>query len=237
MPIVKYSSLVLLQFISYCLCAQNSDKIILENAFDNHPEMLSEERFDKTDDNIVEVATAQPMNTAAPSTKAKSDEKEGRLEWSIGFGVGYSTHAASYSIDYRFRKKEFSGFRSIVLDTKIGWRLYESLVIFGTWKYAPGNSIISPYRSNYLGGGIAYYFGDWQHFSIHGGLGKYQTKVGRNELFGNGLLVNYGTTIKLTDSFGFELNVLHGKIKPDTTNSNILDSMEFNFTTGVVLVF
>jgi len=246
MPTVKCSFLILLQFISYSFYAQNSSKIILGNEFNHHAEMLSEEHFDKTDAILTEIepdreaskSLNQPINTA-PSASSNS-EIEGdyqRLNWSIGFGIGYSAHAASYFVDDGVRIKEFSGFRAIVLDTKVDWIFYERIAILGTWKYAPRNSIISPYRSNYLGGGLAYYFGYSQQFSIHGGLGKYQAKVGRNEVFGNGLLINYGAVVKLTDNFGFELNALSGKIKFDTASANILDSTEFNFTAGVAILF
>lgn len=246
MPTVKWSILFLFQFISYCFYAQSSNKIILGNAFDSPSEILSTEQFDTIDDIIAVVESdkekskslLQLMNTASSaSSKHNTEEDYLGLNWSIGLGVGYSSHASSYFIDEGYRIKEFSGFRSMVLDTKISWRFYERIAIFGTWKYAPGNSIISPYRSNYLGGGLAYYFGDLHQFSLHGGLGNYQAKVGRNEVFGNGLLVNYGMVTKFTDNFGFELNVLNGKIKFDNVNSTISDSREFNFTAGIVVQF
>lgn len=245
MPSVKWSILFLFQFVSYCFYAQSSSKIILGHAVTYHFEILSGERFDGTNtiatlsEKKSSKSLVQTLNPApiAPSKRNIDEDNPLGLNWSIGLGVGYSAHASSYSEDNGLRVKEFSGFRAIVLDAKIGWSFFERIGIFGTWKYAPGNSIISPYRSNYLGGGLACYFGDLQQFSIHGGLGKYQTKVGRSEGFGNGLLVNYGTVIKLTDNFGFELNVLSGKVKLDDASSTIPDSMEFNFTAGVAVLF
>jgi len=246
MPTVKYAILIVLQFISCCFYAQNSSKIILGNAIGYHSELLSAEHFDRTVDMLAEVemdteaskSLVQPISIA-PSTSSKHNKSENHLglTGSIGYGIGYSSHAASYTFDDGLRIKKFSGFRSIVLDTKIGWRFHKRIVVFGTWKYAPGNTTISPYRSNYLGGGLAYYFGNSQQFSIHGGIGKYQAKVRRNEAFGNGLLVNYGTLIKLSNNFGFELNVLSGKINFDNANPVMLDLMEFNFSAGVTFLF
>jgi len=243
---VEYSILILLQFFCYCSYAQNSSKIILGNTFDYPSEILSTKNFDSTADIITAVKSdieapksrLQPISIA-PSTSSKrhiGDDRLG-LYGSVGYGIGYSSHAASYSFDDGLRIKSFSGFRSIVLDTKLGWRFHKNIAIFGTWKFAPGNATISPYRSNYLGGGLALYFGDSEQFSIHGGLGKYQAKVGRNEVFGNGLLINYGTLIKLSNNFGLELNVLSGKINSDNANPVIVDSMEFNFTAGVAFLF
>lgn len=247
MHTVKYSILILLQFVSTNFYAQNSSNIILGNAFDNYPKILLEEHFDSTNDIITEVASERekksksfvPRISIAPSTNPKRNVEKNPLglKWSIGFGIGHSSHASTYSFDDGVRIKKFSGFRSIVLDTKIGWRFHKRVFVFGTWKFAPNNSIISPYRSSYLGGGLAYYFGDSQQFSIHGGLGKYQAKVRRNEFFGNGLLLNYGTTIKLINNFGIELNILSGKIKFDNANAGMLDSTELNITAGVALLF
>ena len=217
MPIVKCSILVLLQFISYCFYVQNTSKIILGKTLDYQAEILSEEHLDRTNNILADVESTTEgskslvkLMKTTPSASSKHNRREDGLglNWSIGFGIGYSSHASSYSFDDGLRIKEFSGFRSIVMDTKIGWRFYERVAIFGTWKYSPNNAIISPYRSNYLGGGVSYYFGDSQQFSVHGGLGRYQAKVERNEVFGNGLLVNYGMILRFTNNFGFELNVL-----------------------------
>ena len=184
------------RFISYFCYAQNSSKIILGNGFDNQSEIFSKEYFGRTNDSKAALESdreeskslVQPINTALSSSKREIREDRLGLNWSIGFGIGYSSHASSYFLDDGLRIKEFSGFRAVVLDTKIGWRFHESLAVFGTWKYSPGNATVSPYRSTYLGGGIAYHFGDSKQFSINGGLGKYQAKVGRNEAFGNCLL-------------------------------------------------
>lgn len=243
MPTIKYAILTLLQLISYCLYAQKSSEISLGNDGEYHYELLSDERYDNISKRVAELAhdTKKPKSikhsTSVPTStsyKPNAEEKYTGFKGSIGYGLGYSSHASSYFVDDGFRVKEYSGFRTIVLDTKIGWNFHKRIGISGTWKYSPGNTTISPYRSNYLGGELAYFFGDFQQFSIHGGLGKYQAKVGRDELFGNGLLANYGAVIKAGNNFGIELNVLSGKIEFDDAN---LDSTEFNFTAGLVFLF
>ena len=154
--------------------------------------------------------------------------------WSIGFGLGHSSHAAAYSIERNFNVKNFSGFRTIVLDSKIGIGFHENIVLFGTWKYAPGNSTISPYRSNYFGGALAYHF---YRFSIHGGLGTLQSKIDKNEIAGKGLLLDLGMLIQLSPNFGCELTVLSGEMEPGTVPSYASESREFNFTVGFAYVF
>lgn len=238
MPIRKYAILVLLQFISHNFYAQNSSKIILDNTFDYQSEILSEKKINWNALILAEVASEEPKSLIQPiNADPKIEEDYLGLNWSIGLGIGYSSHAAAYTFDDGLRIKEFSGFRAVALDTKVGWRFHKRVAIFGTWKYSPGNATISPFRSNYLGGGLVYYFGDSEQFAINGGLGEYQTKVGRNEGFGNGLLMNYGMMIKFTKKLGFELNVLSGKIKFDDTNPTISDSMELNFTAILAILF
>lgn len=246
MPTVRHVLLVLLQLISYGLSAQHARASILENALNEPSEILPEDYFDSTIDIAVAIefepkesqSLAQPTRTN-PSTSSKDDKGENplRLHWSLGLGIGHSSHASSYAVDDGFRIKEFSGFRSIVLDTKIGLRFHEIIGAFGTWKFAPGNSIISPYRSNYLGGGLAIYFGYEKQFSIHGGLGSYQAKVDKNEILGSGLLINYGAMIQLSNNFGFEFNILSGKIEADSATPFRIDSTEFNVVTGVAILF
>ncbi len=210
--------LFLLPFISYCLQGQNSSKIIQENGFNQHSETRSEEH--------------KPFIQPKDSKRIRKDHRG--LNWSIGYGFGHSSHASAYSEDNGLRVKNFSGIRPIVLDSKIGLGVHENIVLFGTWKYAPGNSTISPYRSNYLGGALAYYF---HRFSIHGGLGTFKSKLEKNEIAGKGLLMDLGMMIQLSSNFGFELTILSGKMEPGNVESYLTDSTEFNFTLGLAYVF
>lgn len=169
-----------------------------------------------------------------PRLKNSSRAHNRGLTWSIGYGFGHSSHAAAYFVDEGFRVKDFSGIRIIVLDSKIGWRFSERIGLLGTWKYAPGNATISPYRSNYFGGALALYF---QGLSIHGGLGTFQSKLKKKEVAGKGCLTNVGITIYLTNNVACELNVLTGKMKPGDVVPYLVDSMEFNFTVGMAYRF
>ncbi|MFK7981945.1 MAG: hypothetical protein AB8G86_18340 [Saprospiraceae bacterium] len=206
--------LVLLLFISNRLHAQNTSSISQEHG-------------------------SQTPSEAGKSFKPYKEPKTIRanhrgLNWSIGFGLGQSSHASAYTINRDFDVKNFSGFRAIVLDTKIGFGLHENIVLFGTWKYAPGNAIISPYRSNYFGGALAYHF---YRFSIHGGLGTYNAKLDKNEIAGKGLLMDLGLLIQLGPNFGCELTVLSGKMEPGTVDAYLSESTELNFSLGLAYVF
>lgn len=190
----------------------------------------------KTDRPTIKVApNAEDRKPLAEPSSTRSNRDNNRgLTWSIGYGVGYSSHAAAYFVEEDFRVKDFSGIRVIVLDSKIGWRFGERIGLFGTWKYSPGNSTISPYRSTYFGGALAFYF---QQLSIHGGIGTFQSKLGKNEIAGKGRLTNLGITLHLTSNFACELNVLTGKMKPGDVVPYLVDSTEFNFTVGMAYLF
>lgn len=247
MPTIKCAILVFSQLICYNLYTQNASQFILENKPNDHSEILATDYADSksTSDIITAVATdkeesqplAKPLKISRTSSAKNDREDRLGLNWSIGYGLGHSSHASSYAVDDGFRTKQFSGFRTIVLDTKIGWGFHKNIVAFGTWKFSPGNTTISPYRSNFLGGGLSVYFGDLQQFAIHGGAGKYQAKISRNEVVGNGLLVNYGAVVKLSNNFGVEINVLSGKLEVDDANPTTFQSSEFNFTAGMVYLF
>ncbi len=210
--------LALLPFIPNGLLAQNANKVVQAHGLSQQSETRSEEH-----------------KSFIPSKDSKSIREDHRgLNWSIGYGLGHSSHASAYSIDRDFDVKNFSGFRTIVLDSKIGIGLHENIVLFGTWKFSPGNSTISPYRSNYLGGALAYHF---YRFSIRGGLGTFKSKVDKNEIAGKGLLMDFGMLVHLSPNFGCELTVLSGKMEPGTVAAYASESTEFNFTVGVAYVF
>lgn len=191
---------------------------------------------DSTDRPIIKVApNAEDRTSLGQPRSTKSNRADDRgLTWSIGYGFGYSSHAAAYFVQEDFRVKDFSGIRVIVLDSKIGWRFGERIGLFGTWKYSPGNSTISPYRSTYFGGALAFYF---EGLSIHGGIGTFQSKLEKNEIAGKGRLTNLGITLHLTSNFACELNVLTGKMQPGDVVPYLVDSTEFNFTVGMAYLF
>ena len=210
--------LLLLPFISNGLQAQNANNISQEHGLNQQSTTRSKVR-----------------NSFIPSKDPKIIREDHRgLNWSIGYGLGHSSHASAYTINRDFDVKNFTGFRTIVLDSKIGIGLHENIVLFGTWKFSPGNSTISPYRSNYFGGALAYHF---YRFSIHGGIGTYNSKLDKNEIAGKGLLMDLGMRIQLGPSFGLELTVLSGKMEPGTVASYASESREFNFTVGFAYVF
>ena len=55
-------------------------------------------------------------------------ERDGGLTFGFGISAGYSSHADSYYIDDSFRVKEFSGFRGLNLDGKLGWILNQKII-------------------------------------------------------------------------------------------------------------
>lgn len=245
----KFLLLVLLLFISHSFYAQNSSNFFLGDAFNPHVGTLSTEQINDNENvsnNIIDLPAISERRNLPIKVGPNSGEQEflrdtriiredhRGLNWSIGYGFGFSSHASSYFIDEGFRIKNFSGIRSIVLASKIGWGFHENIVLFGTWQYAPGNSTISPYQSNYFGGTLAYYF---YKLSIHGGLGTFQSKLGKNRIAGKGLLMNWGIMLQPAPSFAFELSLLTGKMEPGNVAAYLSESTEYNFTLGVAYTF
>lgn len=186
-------------------------------------------------------AYAQPTiskTTTPPTTSVKDrpeDDKRG-LKFGLGYSAGYSSHAKSYVVTF-LSVNDYSGFRIIVLDARLGWRFHQKIGVYGTWRFSPSNATISPYRSLYRGGYVAFYPTPSTNLSLHGGVGKYESKVSKEETAGDGLLVNIGMAVEIRDHFLFEINILTGSMDAGNVDPNPFIDREFNFTMGFAYVF
>lgn len=141
----------------------------------------------------------------------------------LGFGAGDSGHAGSYIVEQDFRTKQFSGFRALVIEAKVGWNFWEMTSIYGVARVSPSNSIVSPYRSTYIGIGLSQALPFMK--SIYGiaNYGSYRSSLGRGINSGNGNLFNIGAGIRLDESVFLEINKTFGElteIDPDLSISH-----------------
>jgi hypothetical protein len=141
----------------------------------------------------------------------------------IGFGAGDSGHSGSYTVKEDFRTKKFSGFRALVFEAKVGWNFWEMTSVYGVARFAPSNSIISPYRSTYLGIGVSQAFPFMKSIYVIGNYGSYRSSLGGGNNSGNGNLFNIGAGIRLDDNIFLEMNNTFGElsgIDPDLSISH-----------------
>lgn len=144
----------------------------------------------------------------------------------IGIGLGYSKHADSYSAvqETIFNTvKEYSGFRILSTDLKIGWGLTPRAQVFYTLKYALPNTTISPYRSFYQGILFNYSFSSLEKLIYGGGIGI--NKAGdKNGKISRGTLANISLGYEFNPNFLMELNTLFGEMKNSPHPNTFLDS-------------
>ena len=223
---IKFLILIVVTLIGHYALAQQYGEIGTGAVFKDRSEILSE-----TEQPIFTVSHAKPV-----TRELKEDHRGLAMGSAIGFG--FSTHASSYSINvFPGQLREFSGFRMIVLDSRIGWGIHKNIVVYGTWKFAPANSPISPYQSHYLGGSLAYYLPNSSPLFFLGGLGKYWSRVAKDQMAGEGMLVNIGMGVKISNHVACELTILTGKMEPGDLDPNPFNPGEFNISFGMGYLF
>lgn len=146
--------------------------------------------------------------------------------FSIGVGMGYSKHADSYSAVQETiynTVKDFSGFRILSTDLKIGWGYAPRAQAFYTLKYALPNTTISPYRSFYQGVLFTYSFKSLEKLIYGAGIGinKAGDKAGK---ISEGTLANISLAYEFNPHFLLELNTLFGKMENSPPQDTYLDS-------------
>jgi hypothetical protein len=154
--------------------------------------------------------------------------ESGRIT-TIGFGAGDSRHAGSYVVDESFRTKKFSGFRSLIVEAKVGWNFWESTSIYGVGRFSLPNSIISPYRSTFSGVGASQTIPGVNRIYVLGNYGYYDSSIGDGIKVGSGDLLNFGIGIKLSDNLFLELNKTIGTLGEIDESVDISSDMSFVF--------
>jgi len=150
----------------------------------------------------------------------------------IGIGTGYSKHADSYSAlkESFFRTiDEFSGFRIMAVDLKVGWGFTQRAQVYYTIKYSLPNTTISPYRSFYQGLVIANSSKSLEKliYGIGVGINKAGNKEGK---ISQGTIGNIVLAYELNPHFLVEVNTLFGKMENDPYTDTYLNSAnEFSF--------
>lgn len=158
------------------------------------------------------------------------------LTLGLGYGIGYSSHAASYK-EQNINLDEFSGFRIIVFDAKIGWRFLNWLEIYGTAKLSPSNTTISPYSSRFIGSAFAIYFSKIPELSIYGGAGKYRSRIKGEDIIGRGTLTNFGLNWNTGSNFLIDMSILAGSINNDFRDELPLSNSEFSISISAAYRF
>jgi hypothetical protein len=119
----------------------------------------------------------------------------------IGLGVGYSTFGEHY---YETREgttginiTEFSGFRSVVLNARIGYQVSDRIGISAKYTLIPANSTVLPISSNWLGGNITYSFSESYNYYVILGAGTANYKAPQQVDLGKNVLYNVGFGLKM----------------------------------------
>ncbi len=157
--------------------------------------------------------------------------ESGRIT-TIGFGAGDSRHAGSYTVTEDFRTKTFSGFRALIIELKLGWNFKEMTSIYGVGRFSPPNSIISPYRSLYLGIGASQALPFYKNFYLIFNYGHYRSSLGDGVNVGRGGVLNLGAGMRLDDNIYMEINNTTGNLSDIDPRINI--SNEVNQLFGTV---
>ena len=149
-----------------------------------------------------------------------SQHESGRLT-TLAFGTGVSSHAGSYTINEVFRTKEFSGFRALIIESKLGWNFWETTSLYGVARLSLPNSIISPYRSIYFGFGLSQTIPGVNSMYLISNYGKYKSTLDEGVQAGKGNLLNLGVGLRVDDNLFFELNNTFGKLSNIDESLNI----------------
>jgi len=138
---------------------------------------------------------------------------------SIGIGVGYSLFGENY---YETRAAsvgnnitEFSGFRSVILNSRIGYQITDKVGVSVKNVLFPSTSTVLPIGTNWLGGNVTLGLpnSDNHYFMLGVGKSKYKTRLGIH--VNDTVLYNLGFGIILGNAL-FEIEVYTGKMKEVT---------------------
>lgn len=133
----------------------------------------------------------------------------------IGVGSGFSKHAGSYSVlkDPVFGIiDEYSGFRILAADLKVGWGISPRTRVYYTLIYTPPNTTISPYQSFYQGVALAYSPKSLEELIISLGAGVNKARDGDKKL-GQGTMINMALGYEFNPHAILELNTIFGKME------------------------
>ncbi|MDX1478715.1 MAG: hypothetical protein R3301_13475 [Saprospiraceae bacterium] len=152
------------------------------------------------------------------------------LMLTFGVGTGYSSHGDDYQIDELYRVREYTGFRALIFETKLGWRLGEQTFIHLTGRVSPANTTISPYRYYYGGAGLAQSFYFMGPVYVHGGIGLAKAGVESGRHVATGVMKTAGVGIHISTDFFMELATVFGNYDPRSDLSpNPFDARESQF--------
>ena len=149
--------------------------------------------------------------------------EEGKLI-TLAFGTGISDHAGSYTVKEDFRTKQFSGFRALIIEARLGWNFWETTNIYGLARMSPSNSTVSPYRSYYYGIGGAQALPFFTRLYFMGDYGKYLSSLGDGIKAGSGNLYTIGIGFRIDDNLFFEGNVMRGNLSEIDSRIDIQSS-------------
>ena len=148
-------------------------------------------------------------------TETSGQADRSGFNFGIGIGSGYSKHAGSYSVisDPAFGIiEEYSGFRILAADMKIGWGITPRAGVFYTIKYSPPNTTISPYQSFYQGLIFSYSPKSQEKLIISAGAGINKARD-KDDKLGQGTMANIAFGYEINPHFVLELNTIFGKME------------------------
>ena len=158
----------------------------------------------------------------------------------IGIGSGYSKHAASYSVvkDPAFGIiEEYSGFRILAADLKVGWGFKPRAHVYYTIKYSPPNTTISPYQSFYQGMALAYSPKSQEKLIITAGAGINKAHD-KGDKLGQGTMANIALGYEINPHFILEVNTIFGKMENTPPPlASLSTSSEFAFYITINYLF
>lgn len=151
---------------------------------------------------------------------------------SLGLGVGFSTFGQHY---YEPRpgigssgKTEFSGFRAMILDAKLGYMIIDDIGISAKYRFLPGTTTISPIRSTWLGGNLSFDIPKSENYYVYLGAGYSKSTVYGNRL-SNSILYNLGIGIRIGKTI-VEFEVYTGEMEENNgLEPNPFEGVTFEF--------
>ena len=129
-------------------------------------------------------------------------------------GIGHSSYAATYFAYEQGLLKEYSGFRTLITDVKLGWGISEHLLTYYEFRFSPATSTVSPYRFAYHGIAAAYAFSAVPDLYVTGGMGWNQGSVKDAGKLGTGLATSIGMAFEPVRFMIMELKCQFGKMNP-----------------------
>lgn len=134
----------------------------------------------------------------------------------LGLGVGFSTFEDHY-FETRpgaggFSITEFSGFKAVMLNVKIGYKITDNIGIYAKNVFIPGTATISPIRSNWLGGNISFDIPTSDRYYMFIGAGRSTSAVSQRGIeINQSVLYNAGVGIKMNNTI-IEFEIFAGAV-------------------------